>query len=245
MKSEIKDYLCLALDVEDISKAKRIVQQLKDYVGIFKIGLQLFSKEGPRVVKAVQKLGGSVFLDLKFHDIPNTVAEASRMVTKLGVSAFNVHAAGGKEMLKAAVQAAKKESDLLGIKKPTILAVTVLTSIDHTILENEMKVVQPLTDYVVHLAVLSKEAGVDGVIASPWEINPIRQACGNNFIIGTPGIRSPEAPPDDQRRTLTPREAIESGASFIVVGRPIREATDPIKAAKEILSQIRIAESKS
>jgi orotidine-5'-phosphate decarboxylase len=229
------DRLCLALDVDDFSAALSLVDEVKQYVGLFKIGLQLFQKDGPNVVEGLKKAGVKIFLDLKFHDIPNTVGEVSRLVTSLGVSIFNLHASGGPEMIESAVRESTKAAAELKIERPKILAVTVLTSIDERILTEKLKVSIPLNEYVVSLAVMSKEAGADGVICSPKEIEPIRKVCGKNFIIGAPGIRPPGSPPDDQKRFLTPREAIQAGANFIVVGRPIRNAVDPKEAARDIL----------
>lgn len=233
----LKERLCLALDVDEQSDAERLSRELSDSVGVFKIGLQLFAKTGPDIVPAIKSYGGEVFLDLKLHDIPNTVAQASRIITGLGVSMFNIHAAGGIEMMTAAVEAVSEEADRLNLVKPTLLAVTLLTSLDQNALR-KLKIGSTVQDYVLHLALLAKEAGVDGVIASPQETRLIRDKCGPDFVIGTPGIRMPDSPPDDQKRTLTPREAIEAGATFIVVGRPIREAANPAKVAHDILLEV-------
>ncbi|MQY58081.1 MAG: orotidine-5'-phosphate decarboxylase [Clostridia bacterium] len=237
---ETKGRLCLALDVDDKSTAERLVKQLSEYVGIFKIGFQIYTKEGPEIISAIKELGGEVFLDLKFHDIPNTIAQVSRIATSLGVSMFNLHVSGGKEMMKAAVQSAQEEADRLGFKKPKILGVTVLTSIDQPTLRNQLRINNSIEEHVKHLALLAQKAGLDGVIASPKETSIIRTTCGADFIIGTPGIRPPGSPPDDQKRTLTPREAIVAGATFIVVGRPIRKAKNPVQAAMRILEEIEI-----
>ena len=233
-----RERLVLALDVDDFKKAEELVGELSDYVGVFKIGSQLFTAEGAKVVDMVNKRGGKVFLDLKFHDIPNTVARAAEVATKLGVSIFNVHTSGGYEMMKAAAEATKKISVTLGIRKPIILGVTLLTSINQEILEKEIGIKKRLKEQVVHLAKLAKAAGLDGVVASSWEIKEIRKACGEDFVILTPGIRPTGKSSDDQKRVMTPREAIKLGANFLVIGRPIRNAANPVEAAKQILREM-------
>lgn len=232
-----REKLCLALDVDTSDDAQRLVKQLSEYVGVFKIGFQLFAKEGPGVISTIKQYGGNIFLDLKLHDIPNTVAQASRIITGLGVTMFNVHAAGGIDMMAAAAEAASEEADRTGVKKPAVLAVTLLTSLDHVALR-QFKIDSTVQDYVLHLALLAKKAGLDGVIASPQETSLIRNACGANFVIGTPGIRLADSPSDDQKRTLTPREAIDAGATFIIVGRPIRNAPSPVDTARKILLEL-------
>ena len=238
MQLTAKERLVLALDVDDFKKAEELVGKLSDYVGVFKIGSQLFTAEGAKVVNMVNKRGGKVFLDLKFHDIPNTVARAAEVATKLGVYIFNVHTSGGYEMMKAAVEASKKISSALGIIKHLILGVTLLTSINQEILEKEIGIKKRLEEQVVHLAKLAKAAGFDGVVASSWEIKEIRKACGEDFVILTPGIRPAGKPSDDQKRVMTPQEAIKLGSDFLVIGRPIRNASNPVEAAKEILREM-------
>jgi len=238
MDLTMRERLILALDVDDFKKAEELVSELSDYVGAFKIGNQLFTAEGPKVVDMVNKNGGKVFLDLKFHDIPNTVARAAEVATKLGVFIFNIHTSGGYEMMKAAAEATEKISQELGIRKPIILGVTLLTSINQEILEKEVGIKKRLEEQVVHLAKLAKAAGLDGVVASSWEIKEIRKACGENFVILTPGIRPAGKSSDDQKRVMTPREAIKLGADFLVIGRPIRNAANPVEAAKKILKEM-------
>jgi len=238
VKLTTRERLVLALDVDDLKKADELVSKLSNYVGAFKIGSQLFTAEGAKVVNMVNEKGGKVFLDLKFHDIPNTVARAAEVATKLGVSIFNVHTSGGYEMMKAAAEATKKISVTLGIRKPLILGVTLLTSINQEILEKELGIKKRLEEQVVHLAKLAKTAGLDGVVASSWEIKEIRKACGEDFVILTPGIRPVGKSSDDQKRIMTPREAVKLGADFLVVGRPIRNAANPIEAAKKILREM-------
>ena len=238
MQLTAKERLVLALDVDDFKKAEELVGKLSDYVGVFKVGSQLFTAEGAKVVNMINERGGRVFLDLKFHDIPNSVARAAEVATKLGVSIFNVHTSGGYEMMKAAAEASKKVSLSLGVRKPLILGVTLLTSINQEILEKEVGIKKRLGEQVVHLAKLAKAAGLDGVVASSWEIKEIRKACGEDFVILTPGIRPAGKSSDDQKRVMTPREAIKLGADFLVIGRPIRNAVNPVEAAKEILKEM-------
>jgi orotidine-5'-phosphate decarboxylase len=238
VKLTARERLVLALDVDDFKKAEELVGKLSDYVGVFKIGSQLFTSEGGKVVNMVNDKGGKVFLDLKFHDIPNTVARAAEVATELGVYIFNVHTSGGYEMMKAAAEASKKTSLALGIKKPIILGVTLLTSINQKILEKEIGIKKRLKEQVVHLAKLAKTAGLDGVVASPREIKEIRKACGEDFVILTPGIRPAGKSSDDQKRVMTPREAVKLGVDFLVIGRPIRNAANPVEAAKEILREM-------
>lgn len=238
MKLSARERLVLALDVNNFKKAEELVDKLTDYVGVFKIGNQLFTAEGIKVIKMVQEKGGKVFLDLKFHDIPNTVARAAEVVSKLGVYIFDIHTSGGYEMMKATVEASKKLSFALGISKPLILGVTLLTSINQEILEKEIGIKKSLEEQVVHLAKLAEAAGLDGVVASPWEIKALRAACGEGFVILTPGIRPAGKSDDDQKRIMTPQEAIKLGADFIVIGRPITNATNPVKASQEILKEM-------
>lgn len=238
MKLTTRERLVLALDVDDLKKANELVDKLSDYVGVFKIGSQLFTAEGAKVVNMVNERGGKVFLDLKFHDIPNTVAQAAEVATKLGVYIFNVHTLGGYEMMKTTAEVTAKTSQELGVKKPLILGVTLLTSINQEILEKEIGIKKRLKEQVIHLAKLAKAAGLDGVVASSWEIKEIRKACGEDFVILTPGIRPAGKSFDDQKRVMTPREAIKLGADFLVIGRPIRNAVNPVEAAKEILREM-------
>jgi len=238
MQLTAKERLVLALDVDNFESAEKLVEKLNNYVGVFKVGSQLFTAEGTKVIKMINKKGGKVFLDLKFHDIPNTVARAAEVATKLGVYIFDVHTSGGYEMMKAAAEASKKISLALGVRKPLILGVTLLTSINQEILEREIGVKKKLEEQVVHLAKLAKAAGLDGVVASSWEIKEIRKACGEDFVILTPGIRPVGKSSDDQKRVMTPQKAIKLGADFLVIGRPIRNASNPVEATKEILREM-------
>jgi orotidine-5'-phosphate decarboxylase len=223
--------------VEHFREGQHWVNLLKDHVGIFKVGKQLFTHAGPKVIDMIRGKGQKVFLDLKFHDIPNTVARAGEEATKLNVTMFNLHALGGFEMMRKTVEASKATAKSLGIPKPLILAVTILTSMDEDSLK-EVGVQGPLLEEVGRLAQLSLKAGVDGVVASPQEIGIIRQKCGENFLIVTPGIRLPSEKKDDQKRTLSPKEAIKAGANYLVIGRPIKEAKDPLEAVQKIIEDI-------
>lgn len=232
-----RDRLIFALDVEHFGEAQKLVGLLKGHIGLFKVGKQLFTHSGPKVIDMIRRKGERVFLDLKFHDIPNTVAKAGEEAAKLGSAMFTVHSLGGYEMMKQAVESSRGIAKQINIPKPLILAVTVLTSMDEGILK-EVGIKTPLEQQVVRLATLAQRAGVNGVVASPREINLIRDHCGSNFLIVTPGVRPASVAKGDQKRTLTPGEAVRTGADYIVVGRPIREADDPVRAADEIVKEI-------
>ena len=234
----LKDRIIIALDVDNIKDAKRLVEQLRDYAGVFKVGKQLYTNTGPEVLDIIHKSGGKVFLDLKFHDIPNTVARAGQEAVKLKVFMYNLHALGGFNMMRMAVDLTKVKAMELNIPKPIVLAVTLLTSLDDKDLR-EIGINYSVEEEVLRLAKLSKKAGVDGVVASPREVKIIRENLGEDFIIVTPGIRPNPEIIDDQKRIMTPKEAILAGSDFIVIGRPIIEAADPIKSAKEILEDIK------
>lgn len=232
------DRLVLALDVDDEQTALRLVSDLKDHVGLFKVGHQLFTAYGPDIVRKIIGMGGRVFLDLKYHDIPNTVAKASAEAVKLGVSIFNVHALGGADMMKAAVESAKEAAEKRNMPLPIVLAVTVLTSMDEMSLRKELKITRSLSREVSHLARLASRAGMHGVVASPREIRMLRRAIRGEFVILTPGVRPAWAAADDQKRVMTPGEAVFAGADYIVVGRPVLKAVDRKKAVEDILSEI-------
>ncbi len=231
--------ILVALDVPNISDARRLADTLGDSVGGLKIGFQLFTSAGPTIVREMVDSGHRVFLDLKFHDIPNTVAGAVAAATDLGVWMVNVHAAGGAAMMIAARDAAAERAAALQRPKPLVIAVTVLTSMDAPTLASVGVSRSPL-EQVVHLATMAKECGLDGVVASPQETSAIRCACGQDFTIVTPGIRGGAATvamADDQNRVATPAGAIAVGSSYLVVGRPITAAQDPRSAALAILRE--------
>jgi orotidine-5'-phosphate decarboxylase len=232
-----KDRLIFALDVEHFSEAQQWVNLLKDQIGVFKVGKQLFTHAGPKVIDMIRKRNQNIFLDLKFHDIPTTVAKAGVEATKLNVSIFDLHALGGFEMMKKTVEASRTTAKELGIPKPLILAITILTSMDEDSLK-EVGIQGPILDEVGQLALLAMKAGVDGVVASPQEIGVIRKQCGKDFLIVTPGIRLPSDKKDDQKRTLSPKEAISAGADYLVIGRPIKESKDPLEAVRKIVEDI-------
>ena len=216
------------------AKALALADTLRGTVAGYKIGKQLFTAEGPDVVRALTERGDRVFLDLKFHDIPNTVAGAVRSAMATGAWMVNVHASGGSAMMRAAAQAAHETAAKTGAARPLVIGVTVLTSMDEAALA-EVGTTRPVLEQVVHLARLAKAAGLDGVVASPQEIAAIRDACGPDFQIVTPGIRpAGQAGTDDQARTLTPKDAVAAGATYLVIGRPITAAANPRAAAEAI-----------
>jgi orotidine-5'-phosphate decarboxylase len=231
----VKDKILVALDVETREAALGLADRLRGSVGGFKIGSRLFTAEGPSMVRTLTERGDRVFLDLKFHDIPNTVATAVAAATELGVWMVNVHAGGGTAMMRAAGDAAREAAARHGRTAPLVIAVTVLTSMNQPALR-EVGVVIDLMDHVLRLAELTKDAGLDGVVASPQETGAIRSRCGGDFTIVTPGIRGGSAgdAKNDQERTMTPPDAIAAGASYLVVGRPIIAAPDPLAAARAI-----------
>ncbi|OPL15735.1 MAG: orotidine 5'-phosphate decarboxylase [delta proteobacterium MLS_D] len=234
-----KERLIFALDVgDDLDEALALVDLLKDHVGMFKIGKEAFTRFGPAIVEAVAGHGTRVFLDLKFHDIPNTVARATEAALKMPVSMLTIHATGGTAMMREAAAAARRSPSEGTNETPLILAVTVLTSLgddDVASLGFSLKA----KDLVPRLALMAREAGVHGVVASPGDIRAIKQTCGDDFVVVTPGIRRvDDITGDDQKRTLTAEEAAAAGADYLVVGRPIRTAPDPVAAARRITDEI-------
>jgi orotidine-5'-phosphate decarboxylase len=230
----------VALDVDTAEAAHALADKLRGVVGGFKIGSRLFTSHGPSIVEALVARGDRVFLDLKFHDIPNTVAGAVAAATRLGVWMVNVHASGGHAMMKAAVEAADAESSRLSRPRPLVIAVTMLTSLSEETM-GEIGVAGAMASQVGRLAVLAQSAGLDGVVASAQEIALIRNRCGKTFEIVTPGIRSASDDKGDQRRTMTAAEALAAGASYLVVGRPIIADGDPRAAAERIDAECRAA----
>jgi orotidine-5'-phosphate decarboxylase len=233
---EPKEKIIFALDVEHFEEAQKIVMEFKDHVGMFKVGKQLFTHCGPKIVDFINMKNSRVFLDLKYHDIPNTVAKAVIEAAKLGVELVNVHASGGFTMMKETGVALHEAVRNLSLHKPKIIGVTVLTSLD----EVELKRVGfeiPVIELTKKLALLTKEAGLDGVVAGGSEIEMIRDLCGKDFIIVTPGVRVDDKK-NDQKRTITPQEAIEKGATYIVLGRTVRDHQNPKGLLEKISEDI-------
>jgi orotidine-5'-phosphate decarboxylase len=231
----MRSRLILALDVSSVADAMGLVERLASEVGMFKVGKQLFLHAGPQIVRLIRERGGEVFLDLKFHDIPRTVAKAAAEATRMGARMFDVHASGSLEMMQRTVSEVNKICRAEGLRRPKVLAVTVLTSLNRDDLKR-VGVASGVQNQVVRLARLANEAGMDGVVASPLEIVPIRKECGQGFLIVTPGVRLEGESLDDQKRANTPEAAIRAGADYLVIGQPIREANDPVQAARDIVA---------
>lgn len=230
--------LIVAIDVNTMGKVQQLVETLGDSVSYYKVGMELFYSVGSQVITYLRSQGKDIFLDLKLHDIPNTVGQSLAALTELGISMLNVHASGGPAMMTVAAQAVKQKAEVMGIQRPKLIAVTVLTSIN----SDEWKALgyhSDLSAQVVHLARLAQAAGLDGVVASPQEAQQIRATCGEKFIIVTPGIRPRGAAINDQSRIATPASALENGAHHLVIGRPITAAEDPRQAALAILQEMR------
>lgn len=238
--NDVRQRLIFALDVDNFEDAKTWVERLAGKVGVFKVGKQLFTRCGPEVVRMASDSGAEVFLDLKYHDIPNTVAKAGLEALKLGVRMFNVHALGGREMMEALVAEVDAAVPRGTPERPLLLAVTILTSSNDETLR-EIGIDRPVAEMVPRLARLAKEAGMDGVVASPKEVGLIREACGEDFVIVTPGVRPSFASQDDQKRVTTPADALRAGADYLVIGRPISAAANPVEAADCIIEEMQTA----
>jgi len=233
-----KDKLIVALDVDSVQRARELISALRDDVGMFKVGSQLFTAVGPAIVREIVNSGSRVFLDLKFHDIPNTVAGAAVEAARLGVSIFNIHAAGGSEMMQRAADAVREISQSEGLARPNVIAVTLLTSADASVLA-ATGVTSTVDQQVRALARLAEASGLDGVVASPREVLLVRESImKRDFLIVTPGVRPSGAEFADQKRVMTPAEAVRSGSDYLVVGRPIFEAADPVRAAQAIVDEM-------
>ncbi len=238
-----RERLVVALDVETAAHALALVERLRGLAGMFKIGKQLFTAAGPDIVRRITALGEQVFLDLKFHDIPNTVAKAGVEAARLGVRIFNLHALGGSEMMRATVEAVDEAAAREGWRRPLILGVTILTSHNQASLA-EIGMDRTVEEQVIRLARLCEASGLNGVVASPHEIAPIRSAViERDFVILTPGVRPQGAARHDQSRVMTPGEAVRAGADYLVIGRPITEAEDAARAAQKIIEEIELAAS--
>jgi orotidine-5'-phosphate decarboxylase len=230
--------IILALDVPGYDEAMDVVRTFRDHIDIFKIGLELFTSAGPRIVEDINSMGKKIFLDLKFHDIPNTVARSALAAARLGVFMFNVHASGGTGMMKQTADALAEYSADNNVPKPKLIGVTVLTSIDSRTLREDIGVAADMPDHVRHLASLARDAGLDGVVASPGDAADLRARFGKDFLIVTPGIRPSWSTMDDQKRTSTPKAALDNGADYLVIGRAITSSPDPIDALKKIEDEI-------
>lgn len=239
--ADASDFLCVALDTPFLDDALKLAGNLAGRAGFVKVGLELFSAAGPESVKKLSALGLKVFLDLKLHDIPNTVSRAVRSCTALGASLLTLHASGGAAMISTARKAVEEAASELSVERPRLLAVTVLTSLDGETLEQTLKTGNEPGELVLHLARLAKSAGADGVVCSAQEARLVKDTCGKEFLAVTPGIRPAGADTGDQKRVTTPADAIRAGSDLLVVGRPITAATDPAAAAEKILNNIREA----
>ncbi|MDQ3906870.1 MAG: orotidine-5'-phosphate decarboxylase [Acidobacteriota bacterium] len=239
----MSDKLIVALDVETAAKARELVAALRDHAGMFKIGSQLFTAAGPEFVREIVGGGGRVFLDLKFHDIPNTVGAAAREAVRLGVSIFNVHAFGGREMMRRAAEAAAETAEREGLARPSVIAVTVLTSFDAAALGDLGIGFTPEAQATL-LARLASTCGLDGVVASAHEIKQVRSVVNREgFLVVTPGVRQRAVANDDQKRVMSPAEAVRAGADYVVMGRAIINAPDPAQAAREVCDEMARAEA--
>jgi orotidine-5'-phosphate decarboxylase len=235
--------LIVALDLPNLNLGCRLVKMLEDVI-TFKVGSQLFVNSGPESVRALQLMGKKVFLDLKFHDIPNTVAKATESATELGVDMFTVHVSSGFESLCAAVESSRSKAKQMGIQPPLVLGVTLLTSVNEDAFQRDFGSQRKVLEQVKYMVEMAQRAGLDGVVASAQEAKMIKELCGDDLVIATPGIRlaekgeSKKVSSDDQQRITTPSEAVKAGATYLVVGRPVYQATDPQKAAAEIIKEV-------
>lgn len=236
--SMMKKRLIVALDVDNLERARDLVVELKPHVGLFKVGMELFNSSGPDAVRLIRGLGAEVFVDLKLHDIPNTVAGAARALMRHGAGIINVHAAGGREMMQAAARAVREEAGSMHVRPPLVVAVTVLTSINQAAFNDELGLPGEISQRVVAWAILARQCGLDGVVASPREVLAIRAACGEDFVIITPGVRPSGAGHQDQKRTMTPADAVAAGATYLVVGRPITGAGDRVAASIQVVKEM-------
>jgi len=238
-----REKVCLPLDgLSTLDELRERVEELSPVVGLFKIGKETFTRFGPESVRIVKSYGANVFLDLKYHDIPNTVKGAASAATKLGVYMFNVHASGGKEMMKAALQGAEETATKLDVQRPKITAVTILTSIDQKTMNEELKVAGTVEEQVLNFALLAKEAGLDGIVCSAADLYAVKNKLPENFMFVTPGIQGINTPAGtDQKRVFTPRHAIEDGSTILVVGRAItgpKTKEERLAAGYEILQDM-------
>ena len=237
--SNIKEKIVLALDVEKLEEAKELVSELAPYTGTFKVGLQLFMGYGLEVVNYILSKNANFFLDVKLHDIPNTVKKASENIVLNGANFFNIHCTGGLEMMKAAREGADSMAEKMNKKPPVILGVTMLTSISQEVFDKQFEINKNVSDFAIKLAHLAKEAGLDGVVASPMEVEAIKKELGVDFKVLCPGIRPKWSLADDQKRIATPSATIKRGADYIVLGRAVTKAENKIEAMEKIYEEIK------
>ncbi|MDZ7959956.1 MAG: orotidine-5'-phosphate decarboxylase [Aulosira sp. DedQUE10] len=235
MKAEQR--IIVPLDVPDLQSAIALVDQLPQ-VGFWKVGLELFTSTGPSILKLLKSRQKRIFLDLKFHDIPNTVAGACQAAARYGVDLLTIHATAGKDALKAATAAVQTGATQAGVKPPKLIAITLLTSISARQLAFDLKIPLELPEYALEMALLAQEIGLDGAVCSPQEVAQLRQTCGNDFLLVCPGVRPSWADKVDQKRSLTPAQAIKAGADYLVIGRPITAAVEPELAWNRIIEEI-------
>ncbi|MEO0293634.1 MAG: orotidine-5'-phosphate decarboxylase [candidate division WOR-3 bacterium] len=234
MNKEPKDFLIVSLDVPTLEESLSIVKELEDLVNFYKIGLELFTRVGPQIVYTLKDKGKKVLLDLKLHDIPNTVSGAVNAAVRMGVDMLTIHTLGGFEMMEAAQKAVWNKR----LSTPIILGVTILTSLDEAFLKDVLGVEKSLKEEVLDLASIAKSAGLGGVVASPFEVSLVKERCGKEFLVATPGIRPESVDKDDQKRFATPSLAIRSGADYLIVGRPIIKAKNMVKVTENIIKEI-------
>jgi len=228
-----RDRLIVALDVDTQKEAEALVEKLSEFVGVFKVGPRLFTRCGPKIIDLVKEKNSRVFYDAKFYDIPSVVKKAVQASAEMGVDLLTLHTLGGSEMMEAAVEGIRSENSQVDV-----LGVTLLTSLSSRILKEELGIERNLTEEIIHLAGLARKAGLDGVITSAWELEELRRNFGSDFILVVPGIRPLRSAKFEQRRVSTPKEAIEKGADFLVVGRPILNSHDPVEITKRILREM-------
>lgn len=238
IQTNVAERIMVALDYPHAEEARQLIEALKGIPCYMKVGMQLFYSAGPQFVASLKEQGYKVFLDVKMHDIPNTVKGGSESVTRLGVDMFNVHAAGGKQMMEAALEGVDKALAGSSSHKPIVIAVTQLTSTSQTVMNDEIGIAGSVEETVIRYAKLAQSAGLQGVVASPLEVTKIKAACGNDFVTVTPGIRPAGADIGDQSRVMTPPEAFEQGTDFVVIGRPITAAKDPREALESIIQSV-------
>jgi len=236
--TDIREKLILGLDLDDAAEAYSLIDKLSPHIKYFKVGLQLITKDGPRMVMTLKRKGLKIFYDAKFYDIPQTVYNACYEAARFGVNMVNVHASGGPKMISYAREAVEAGASKMQLERPKLLAVTVLTSFENKDMKNVWKTRLPVKEMALHLAKMAKKAGADGVVCSPHEIKTIKKELGEDFIVVTPGVRVGKVEKDDQKRVKTPYDAIKDGADYIVVARPILQAEDKLDMIEKIMKQI-------